>query len=570
MANGYATLSAVLQDDRNLEFLQDDLDEAFWRQHRPLDPLLGVVFDYFRDQKCRTKSYREYWDEWIWQDWAAATSGKLDKFGIRPPACLTAGPPGRRLDGPHRRPVPVRPVARSTSGATTPVPDDFEWFEDKYPGWYSYFGPFWEQTRWQGRPGQRRLALEAFPELPPLCRVCLCPSSCPGSTCPRSTSSAVRRAQPRFLLVDLPRTCSTGAPERYQCDHMNFGEKFHGWDLADVIVELGLLRADGKTLIGQPHLSPRRCGRSTTSGPSAGRSSTPWPSGRLTGSWPEPGAANGRPSISSFPEELAGKRDFDYITPPGRRLTEYEAVTCYTQPQRRRRGPADLRGLPAPARRAAASSTRPGHRLTVRRLVRLSRSEPDVAAPVLRRPGRRPRRSIERATEVPCHPGSRAPVDPHWVRARRSSAPTSPSATSSTASSGPSTCPPGSPCPTPSTTCWCSTPPTSCAMPRPSRSWAWTSSARSRASTARLGKTSGWRIPCWQPVRRLVEEVMAISDWNEIVVAVNLVSSRSSASLCAAWCSAWPRPRNRDLIVPVDRRHRHRRLAPQCQGDRSS
>lgn len=29
---------------------------------------------------------------------------------------------------------------------------------------------------------------------------------------------------------------------------------------------------------------------------------------------------------------LAGKRDFDYITPGGRRLTEYEAVTCYTQP----------------------------------------------------------------------------------------------------------------------------------------------------------------------------------------------------------------------------------------------
>lgn len=34
-----------------------------------------------------------------------------------------------------------------------------------------------------------------------------------------------------------------------------------------------------------------------------------------------------------FPKELAGKADFDYITPKGRRLTEYEAVTVYTQPQ---------------------------------------------------------------------------------------------------------------------------------------------------------------------------------------------------------------------------------------------
>ena len=34
-----------------------------------------------------------------------------------------------------------------------------------------------------------------------------------------------------------------------------------------------------------------------------------------------------------FPEALGGKRDLDYITPRGRRLSEYEAVTCYTQPQ---------------------------------------------------------------------------------------------------------------------------------------------------------------------------------------------------------------------------------------------
>jgi hypothetical protein len=37
--------------------------------------------------------------------------------------------------------------------------------------------------------------------------------------------------------------------------------------------------------------------------------------------------------IALLPEGIAGKRDFDYITPKGRRLTEYEAVTCYTQPQ---------------------------------------------------------------------------------------------------------------------------------------------------------------------------------------------------------------------------------------------
>ena len=29
---------------------------------------------------------------------------------------------------------------------------------------------------------------------------------------------------------------------------------YHGWDLADAIVDLGFVRTDGKTLIPQPHL----------------------------------------------------------------------------------------------------------------------------------------------------------------------------------------------------------------------------------------------------------------------------------------------------------------------------
>ena len=41
----------------------------------------------------------------------------------------------------------------------------------------------------------------------------------------------------------------------------------HGKDLADIVSDLGYVRDDGKTLIGQPHWTwiRRRCGRSTTS-----------------------------------------------------------------------------------------------------------------------------------------------------------------------------------------------------------------------------------------------------------------------------------------------------------------
>jgi propane monooxygenase large subunit len=34
-----------------------------------------------------------------------------------------------------------------------------------------------------------------------------------------------------------------------------WGSCYHGWDLADCLVHLGLVRPDGKTLVPQPHTS---------------------------------------------------------------------------------------------------------------------------------------------------------------------------------------------------------------------------------------------------------------------------------------------------------------------------
>jgi hypothetical protein len=38
----------------------------------------------------------------------------------------------------------------------------------------------------------------------------------------------------------------------------NWWERFDGMDLADVILALGYVRPDGKTLMGQPHLNAER------------------------------------------------------------------------------------------------------------------------------------------------------------------------------------------------------------------------------------------------------------------------------------------------------------------------
>ncbi len=41
-------------------------------------------------------------------------------------------------------------------------------------------------------------------------------------------------------------------PERYECQ--NIFEQYSGRELSDVVVEGNGVRADGKTLIGQPHV----------------------------------------------------------------------------------------------------------------------------------------------------------------------------------------------------------------------------------------------------------------------------------------------------------------------------
>jgi hypothetical protein len=42
-------------------------------------------------------------------------------------------------------------------------------------------------------------------------------------------------------------------PGRYTGDR-NYLDRYHGWEASEVVQDLGFVRADGKTLIGQPHL----------------------------------------------------------------------------------------------------------------------------------------------------------------------------------------------------------------------------------------------------------------------------------------------------------------------------
>jgi len=57
----------------------------------------------------------------------------------------------------------------------------------------------------------------------------------------------------RFYCSPECRWLDESNPGRYVGDR-NYFDRFHGMDLADVVRDLGFVRADGKTLMAQPHL----------------------------------------------------------------------------------------------------------------------------------------------------------------------------------------------------------------------------------------------------------------------------------------------------------------------------
>jgi hypothetical protein len=61
----------------------------------------------------------------------------------------------------------------------------------------------------------------------------------------------------RFYCSRECRWLDESNPGRYTGDR-NFFDRYDGWEASAVIEDLGLVRSDGETLIGQPHLESER------------------------------------------------------------------------------------------------------------------------------------------------------------------------------------------------------------------------------------------------------------------------------------------------------------------------
>ncbi len=154
MANGYATLAALLAEPDNLPTLQRDLDTAFWRLHVFMDNFLGVVYDYF--PKVRLRSYKEYWEQWIWEDWIGGYVERLAPFGLEVPRWTERIRSRHRLGRAHLRHGGRRPLAGALLAPRRDGPGRLRVPGGEVPRLGAVLRPVLGGLRGDVRPGQRR------------------------------------------------------------------------------------------------------------------------------------------------------------------------------------------------------------------------------------------------------------------------------------------------------------------------------------------------------------------------------------------------------------------------------
>lgn len=254
MANGYGSLMAVLADERNIPLVNDALERSFWMGHRQLDAITGWQAEY--GAHVRPWAYRDQWEEWIGDDFLSSYMERLTPFGVEVPK--RAAKAAADVNWLHHTSALALAAIWPFNAWRTPAMEkpDFEWFENHYPGWYAAYGAFWEGHAAMAEPDGGRIMLQELPALPPLCQVCQLPCIMPRLDI---SEMKVLRHEGRNIAV-----CSEGCewiftkwPAVYS-GRKHFWSLFHGWDLADAILELGLVRDDGKTLIGQPDIHLKR------------------------------------------------------------------------------------------------------------------------------------------------------------------------------------------------------------------------------------------------------------------------------------------------------------------------
>ena len=267
ISNGYSILLMALADEDNRVLLERDLRYAWWNNHCVVDAAIGTFIEYgTKDRRKDRDSYAEMWRRWIYDDYYRSYLIPLEKYGLKIPHDLVEEAWNRIYNKGY-----VHEVAQFFATGwpvnywrIDPMTDeDFEWFEYKYPGWYSKYGKWWENYSRLRYPGKNKaIAFEADADYqyPNRCWTCMVPcliredmvvekidgvvrTYC-SETCAWTDTTAFR---PTYEGRDTPHMGRLTGDREWET--LN-----HNEEVSHIIEKLGYVRDDGKTLIGQPHL----------------------------------------------------------------------------------------------------------------------------------------------------------------------------------------------------------------------------------------------------------------------------------------------------------------------------
>jgi propane monooxygenase large subunit len=267
ISNGYSILLMALADEDNRVLLERDLRYAWWNNHCVVDAAIGTFIEYgTKDRRKDRDSYAEMWRRWIYDDYYRSYLIPLEKYGLKIPHDLVEESWNRIVNKGYVHEVAQFfatgwPVNYWRIDAMTD--EDFEWFEYKYPGWYSKYGKWWENYNRMAYPGRNKpIAFEdeANYQYPHRCWTCMVPAliredmvtekvdgqwrTYCSETCAWTDIKAFR---PEYEGRPTPNMGRLTGDREWETLH-------HGRDLADIVKDLGYVRDDGKTLIPQPHL----------------------------------------------------------------------------------------------------------------------------------------------------------------------------------------------------------------------------------------------------------------------------------------------------------------------------
>jgi len=256
ISNGYATLLTVLQEDDNAPLIERDLGQAWWINHAYLDGFGSGIMEYGSDDRSDTESYMDKWERWIEDDWYRSYVLKLGKLGLNFDSSLFDRARDRLKRGMvHRNMLGSGAFWMLNFWRMDGLDErDFEWFEAHYPGWYADYGAVWETFRATRHDPQqfKHLMQMANDQASPSCWVCLMGCVFEEDMCHRAVDGRTR-----FYCSKECQWLDESNPGRYVGDR-NYFDRYHGWEISELVRHLGYVRSDGETLVPQPHVNGDR------------------------------------------------------------------------------------------------------------------------------------------------------------------------------------------------------------------------------------------------------------------------------------------------------------------------